>query len=76
MDKIEFCDRIYQASGIGDNCAALPPWLQPDKSDRPMTDIAHCNKEARMVQGQCVAEVLRKTGACMSVCACLPVFKR
>jgi hypothetical protein len=63
QEKIEFCDRILRGSGIADNRAALPAWLQPDKSDEPKTDTAHSGREARMVQGQCVAELLRKTGA-------------
>jgi hypothetical protein len=37
--------------------------MRPDTSERPIIDIAHANREARMVQGSCVAEVLRKTGA-------------
>jgi hypothetical protein len=60
-EKIAFCDRIYRASGIADR-ACLPPWLQPVPGSRPMTDLVHSNREARMVQGQCVAELLRKTG--------------
>ncbi|KAI8476033.1 MAG: FAE1/Type III polyketide synthase-like protein-domain-containing protein [Monoraphidium minutum] len=60
-EKIEFVDRIYRVSGIADR-ACLPPWLQPHAGSEPNTDSAHAGREARMVQGQCVAEVLRKTG--------------
>jgi hypothetical protein len=62
-EKIKFCDRILQGSGIADNRAALPHWMRPDCTDVPKIDIAHANREARMVQGSCVADVLRKTGA-------------
>jgi hypothetical protein len=64
QEKHEFVSRIFRASGISMTRSAVPTCLQPTLVDEPKNDMTHAAKEARLVYGQVVEEVLRKTGAC------------
>jgi hypothetical protein len=61
-DKHEFVSKIFLASGISVTRPALPACLQPTHTEEPKTDLLHAQQEAKMVYGQVIAEVLRKTG--------------
>ena len=58
--------KIFRASGISYTNPALPACLQPTLTDEPKTDMLSAQKEAKMVIGQVVEEVLKKTGAELS----------
>lgn len=62
--------KIFLASGISKTRTALPECLLPVVSDEPRTDYNAAKDEAKLVYGQVVTEVLRKTGACLCGCAC------
>lgn len=67
QEKHDFVSKIFLASGISTTRTALPKWLLPTYTDEPKTDYIHAQKEARIVYGQVITEVLRKTGkACPS----------
>jgi hypothetical protein len=61
-DKHEFVSKIFLASGISVTRPALPACLQPAHTEEPKTDLLHAQQEAKMVYGQVIAEVFRKTG--------------
>lgn len=51
------------ASGISMTRTALPACLQPTHTEEPKTDLVNAQQEAKLVYGQVITEVLRKTGA-------------
>jgi hypothetical protein len=61
-DKHDFVSKIFLASGISVTRPALPACLQPTHTEEPKTDLLHAQQEAKLVYGQVIAEVLRKTG--------------
>jgi len=64
-EKHEFVSKIFSASGISYTNTAIPACLQPTLVKEPQTDMNSAQKEARMVFGQIVSEVLYKTGVWM-----------
>lgn len=54
--------KIFLASGISTTRTIIPTCLNPIYSDEPKTDYNNAAQEARLVYGQVVEEVLRKTG--------------
>lgn len=77
-EKHEFVSKIFKASGISHTNAALPACLQPTLTDEPKTDMLSAQKEAKMVIGQVVEEVLSKTGeqpGSMFECAQLGMYR-
>jgi hypothetical protein len=61
-EKHAFVSKIFKASGISYTNAALPTCLQPTMTAEPKTDLLHAQQEAKMVLGQVVGDVLKKTG--------------
>lgn len=61
-EKHDFVSKIFLASGISVTRTALPACLQPTHIEEPKTDLKHAQEEAKMVYGQVITEVLRKTG--------------
>lgn len=67
-EKHEFVSKIFRASGISYERTAVPPCLQPERTDEPKTDLNHAQAEAKLVYRQVIERVLAKTGACGWVC--------
>jgi predicted naringenin-chalcone synthase len=61
-EKHEFVGKIFHASGISQTRTCLPKCLLPIYVDAPKTDYNHAKEEARLVYGQVVEELLKKTG--------------
>lgn len=59
--------KIFLASGISTTRTIIPTCLNPIYSDEPKTDYNHAKQEAKLVYGQVIEEVLRKTGVCFRV---------
>jgi hypothetical protein len=58
--------KIFRASGISLTRTAVPACLQPTMTDEPKTDMLNAQKEAKMVIGQIVTDVLDKTSELQS----------
>jgi hypothetical protein len=56
--------KIFLASGISTTRTIIPECLNPIYSPEPLTDYNSAKQEAKLVYGQVVEEVLRKTGGC------------
>jgi hypothetical protein len=54
--------KIFLASGISTTRTIIPTCLNPIYAEEPKTDYKSAKVEAKMVYGQVVEEVLRKTG--------------
>lgn len=65
-EKHDFVCKIFLASGISTTRTALPKCLLPEYSAEPKTDLLNAQEEARMIYGQVISEVLRKTGVLLS----------
>ncbi|WIA33064.1 hypothetical protein OEZ86_006220 [Tetradesmus obliquus] len=61
-EKVDFVSKIFLASGISTTRTAIPACLQPTQTQEPKTDLHSAQAEAKMVYGQVISEVLRKTG--------------
>ncbi len=61
-EKHDFVSKIFMASGISITRTALPSCLQPTHTEEPKTDLTNAQHEAKLVYGQVIEEVLRKTG--------------
>lgn len=61
-EKHSFVSKIFLASGISTTRTIIPICLNPIYADEPRTDYNHAKQEAKMVYGQVIEEVLRKTG--------------
>jgi len=62
QEQRDFVWKIWSKSGINDRATFLPKNLQPQYTDEPKTDLYSAAAEARLVYGQVIEEVLRKTG--------------
>lgn len=54
--------KIFLASGISTTRTIIPTCLNPIYAEEPKTDYNSAKVEAKMVYGQVVEDVLRKTG--------------
>jgi hypothetical protein len=54
--------KIFLASGISTTQTAVPACIQPVHCDEPKMDLNNAQAEAKLVYGQVISEVLRKTG--------------
>jgi 3-ketoacyl-CoA synthase len=61
-EKVEFVDKLLSRTGIDPEGTYLPPWLNPEYTNSPKTDMETALKEAHMVMGGAVSELLDKTG--------------
>jgi hypothetical protein len=61
-EKHDFVSKIFYKSGISTTMTALPASIQPVYTTEPKTDANNAQNEARMVYGQVITEVLKKTG--------------
>jgi hypothetical protein len=61
-EKHSFVGKIFLASGISMTRTIIPTCLNPIYSEEPKTDYNSAKEEAKMVYGQVIEEVLRKTG--------------
>lgn len=59
----EFTTRIFERSGISPTGTYLPPWINPVHVKEPRYDMDAAKREAEMVMGGAVADLLQKTGA-------------
>jgi hypothetical protein len=59
---MDFVAKIFNKSGISSSMTAIPACILPVYSDEPKTDLNNAQAEAKMVYGQVISEVLRKTG--------------
>ncbi|KAF6264149.1 FAE1/Type III polyketide synthase-like protein-domain-containing protein [Scenedesmus sp. NREL 46B-D3] len=59
---MDFVAKIFNKSGISPNMTAIPACVQPVYSNEPKTDLNNAQAEAKLVYGQVISEVLRKTG--------------
>jgi 3-ketoacyl-CoA synthase len=62
QEKHDFVSKIFLASGISTTRTAVPACVQPTLTAEPKTDLNSAQAECRMVYGQVISEVLRKTG--------------
>jgi 3-ketoacyl-CoA synthase len=62
QEKHEFVSKIFLASGISTTRTAAPACIQPTLTDEPKTDLNNAQAESKMVYGQVISLVLRKTG--------------
>jgi hypothetical protein len=60
--KHDFVSKIFLASGISTTQTAVPACIQPVHCDEPKMDLNNAQAEAKLVYGQVISEVLRKTG--------------
>jgi hypothetical protein len=61
--KHDFVSKIFLASGISTTQTAVPACIQPVHTDEPKMDLNNAQAECKLVYGQVISEVLRKTGA-------------
>ncbi|GBF90942.1 hypothetical protein Rsub_03797 [Raphidocelis subcapitata] len=61
-DNHEFISKVFQRSGISPTESYLPPWVNPATCKEPKYDMDSAKKEAEMVMGGAVADLLEKTG--------------
>jgi 3-ketoacyl-CoA synthase len=62
QEKVDFVSKIFLASGISTTRTAIPACVQPTLTEEPKTDLNNAQAECKMVYGQVISEVLRKTG--------------
>ncbi|WIA35445.1 hypothetical protein OEZ86_003885 [Tetradesmus obliquus] len=60
--KHDFVSKIFLASGISTTQTAVPACIQPVHCDEPKMDLHNAQAECKLVYGQVISEVLRKTG--------------
>jgi hypothetical protein len=60
--KHDFVSKIFLASGISTTMTAVPACIQPVHTDEPKMDLNNAQAECKLVYGQVISEVLRKTG--------------
>lgn len=61
-EKHEFVSKIFQKSGISLTRTAVPATIQPTLCDQPSTDLNASQAECKLVYGQVISNVLKKTG--------------
>lgn len=61
-EKHEFVSKIFIKSGISMTRTAVPAAVQPTLSDEPRQDLNAAQDECKMVYGQVITNVLKKTG--------------
>eukprot|EP00775_Hariotina_reticulata_P014382 gene14382-14484_t len=60
-EKHDFVSKIFYKSGVSTTMTALPACIQPVYTNEPKTDLNNAQSETKLVYGQVITEVLKKT---------------